>query len=461
MAKWKADKVSGIQGKLFALSVILEVVKKCGDRCPYAFPFYGLTLDISKAKCDEWIIDAEFAEVSSRILKDVREKGAEAMRKLQADILRETDELQQEAWQQVGRLSSYSDDELLEQYNQFMRQYFYSYGLGALTFIYEQQLSEKLHSSLENRGAEAAEIISTVLKTDYVSFMIAAERRLVAIGREKNKSKRLREANRYIKDFFYMEASYYKAPVLTAASVGEDADNRAEAGEEVKKSVAGNVEVNLTDEERTIVELLKITEPMRDQRKRLNLIGSYTMFRFLDEAVKRTGFKIELAPNIYWYEFWQLVKEPTQLYSVVRSRRQVSLVHEPSGKLHYLDGILIEPRQVVDKNVTEVKGVPASRGKVIGVVKVVLEQRDFEKLQEGDVLVAEMTRPDFVALMKKSAAIITDEGSLTSHAAIVSRELGIPCIVGTKVATQVLKDGDIVEVDAEKGIVKIVQRGED
>jgi len=60
--------------------------------------------------------------------------------------------------------------------------------------------------------------------------------------------------------------------------------------------------------------------------------------------------------------------------------------------------------------------------------------------------------------MKKAAAIVTDEGSLTCHAAIVSRELGIPCVVGTKTATQVLKDGDLVELDADRGIVSILRR---
>jgi len=60
--------------------------------------------------------------------------------------------------------------------------------------------------------------------------------------------------------------------------------------------------------------------------------------------------------------------------------------------------------------------------------------------------------------MKEAGAIITDEGGITCHAAIVSRELGIPCIIGTKIATKVLKDGDIVEVDAGKGVVKIIKR---
>ena len=69
----------------------------------------------------------------------------------------------------------------------------------------------------------------------------------------------------------------------------------------------------------------------------------------------------------------------------------------------------------------------------------------------------EMTTPDFVPAMKKAAAIVTEQGGITSHAAIVSRELGVPCVIGTKIATRVLKDGDLVEVDANKGIVRKVE----
>ncbi len=69
-----------------------------------------------------------------------------------------------------------------------------------------------------------------------------------------------------------------------------------------------------------------------------------------------------------------------------------------------------------------------------------------------------MTSPEYIFLIKLSKAIVTDAGGLTSHAAIVSRELGIPCIAETKIATKVLKDGDLVEVDANKGIVKIIKK---
>jgi phosphohistidine swiveling domain-containing protein len=76
------------------------------------------------------------------------------------------------------------------------------------------------------------------------------------------------------------------------------------------------------------------------------------------------------------------------------------------------------------------------------------------EFQPGEILLAPMTSPEYVFAMRKAAAVITDAGGLTSHAAIVSRELGIPCIVGTKVATKVFKDGDRVEVDITKGIAR-------
>jgi hypothetical protein len=69
-----------------------------------------------------------------------------------------------------------------------------------------------------------------------------------------------------------------------------------------------------------------------------------------------------------------------------------------------------------------------------------------------------MTRPEFVPLMKKAGAIITNEGGITCHAAIIARELKKPCIIGTKIATQVLKDGDFVEVDADAGVVRILEQ---
>jgi pyruvate,water dikinase len=103
-----------------------------------------------------------------------------------------------------------------------------------------------------------------------------------------------------------------------------------------------------------------------------------------------------------------------------------------------------------------VKGIPASPGVAVGAAKVCLTLEDAKKkLKKGDILVTKMTDPDWVPYMRLAAAIVTDEGGRTSHAAIVSRELGIPAVVGTGNATSVLKDGEIYTVDGGKGVVMI------
>lgn len=99
------------------------------------------------------------------------------------------------------------------------------------------------------------------------------------------------------------------------------------------------------------------------------------------------------------------------------------------------------------------KGLPASPGIGRGIVKNIKNLTEISQVEEGDILVTEMTNPDMVPAMKKARAVVTDEGGRTCHAAIVSRELQIPCIVGAKNATQVLKNGTEVTVDATRGIV--------
>ncbi|MGD0765352.1 MAG: phosphoenolpyruvate synthase [Dehalococcoidia bacterium] len=99
------------------------------------------------------------------------------------------------------------------------------------------------------------------------------------------------------------------------------------------------------------------------------------------------------------------------------------------------------------------KGSAASPGAAVGEVKIILDPEQIGRVLDGDILVAEMTTPDFVPAMKRALAIVTDRGGRTAHAAIVSRELGIPCVVGTGEATKILHDGQIVTVDGARGVV--------
>lgn len=102
-----------------------------------------------------------------------------------------------------------------------------------------------------------------------------------------------------------------------------------------------------------------------------------------------------------------------------------------------------------------IKGTTASKGDIKGTVRIIMGESHFSKFRKGDILVAPMTRPEYLPIMKKAIGIITDEGGITCHAAIVSRELGIPCIIGTQIATKTLRDGQLVELDTKNGIIRI------
>ncbi|MDO8627114.1 MAG: PEP-utilizing enzyme, partial [Candidatus Diapherotrites archaeon] len=103
-------------------------------------------------------------------------------------------------------------------------------------------------------------------------------------------------------------------------------------------------------------------------------------------------------------------------------------------------------------------GQTAFPGKAKGIVKLFYHPSHVYEFKEGQIMITAQTNPIYVPAMKKAGAIVTDEGGVTCHAAIVSRELGIPCIIGTKIATRVFNNGDLVEVDSEKGLVKLLKK---
>lgn len=109
-------------------------------------------------------------------------------------------------------------------------------------------------------------------------------------------------------------------------------------------------------------------------------------------------------------------------------------------------------------NVSKIKGVAASRGVIRGKAKIIFNRNQLDNVKKGDILVAPMTTPWYMPAMKRAFGFVTDEGGVTCHAAIIAREMNKPCIIGTKIATKVLKSGDLIEVDADKGVVKIIKR---
>ncbi len=126
--------------------------------------------------------------------------------------------------------------------------------------------------------------------------------------------------------------------------------------------------------------------------------------------------------------------------------------------LAMLDMVLSEHSVALEKieveGTTQLTGQTAYKGNATGPVCLILSKADAKKMKKGDILVTAMTNPELVPIMMLAAAIVTDEGGLTCHASIASREMKIPCVVGTRLATSLFKDGDMVEVDANNGIIR-------
>lgn len=167
----------------------------------------------------------------------------------------------------------------------------------------------------------------------------------------------------------------------------------------------------------------------------------------LKEAAKKYGLDFQ---DLKYYQFKDLISGKLKKYS-----ERISCIDYEGGAC-MLDGDIFSKNKN-EQDISEIKGAIAQMGCVRGTAKVILGIKEVSKVKAGDILVTYMTSPDFLAAMKKAAAFVTNEGGLTCHAAIIARELKKPCVIGTKIATKIIKDGDLVEVDANKGIVKILK----
>ncbi|MBU1036766.1 hypothetical protein KKF32_01865 [Patescibacteria group bacterium] len=189
----------------------------------------------------------------------------------------------------------------------------------------------------------------------------------------------------------------------------------------------------------------------------------YAAEKLFKEVGRRSNLTLEQLKFLTFPEYKEILLKGKDYAIRANERMKYSIHFANKGKTIFFHGkdakkirkklhFIKEGGRITKQN--ELKGNPAYPGKVIGKVKIINTVQEMMKMHRSDVLVSHMTNPDIVPVMKQASAIITDLGGITCHAAIISRELKIPCIIGTKIATQMLKDGDKVEVDANKGIVK-------
>ncbi len=208
-----------------------------------------------------------------------------------------------------------------------------------------------------------------------------------------------------------------------------------------------------------LVVLANTLSESSDERKTTSFRMARVWFSLAQEVARRSTLTEQDVLHMVDVELKDfLLHGNTNKKLLVERQKRCLLVHLPGGNLMYsgksLHGLMPKDFERVDKSSKTFTGVCACLGMARGRVRVVIKYQQIAQVKKGEILVTNNTTPDYVPAMRKAAAIITEQGGITSHAALISRELGVPCIIGTRIATKVLKTGDLVEVDANSGIVR-------
>lgn len=233
-----------------------------------------------------------------------------------------------------------------------------------------------------------------------------------------------------------------------------------ETREKIAKNKRKIIFYKLDEKEKRLVILLRSLVDMKAKRVDAHSLTYFIADKINFEIVRRKYLSVNQIRTVPPFDIEKVfkneigAKEMNSDYKLVVywfEKKKIKKMNGLQAKLKVAQIISNIPKP---KKTNLIKGEMAFAGKVRGKVKLILEQKDFSKFKKGDILVTRITDPSYIPIMKMAKAIITDIGGITCHAAIVSRELKKTCVIGTKIATQVLKDGDLVEVDANKGIIK-------
>lgn len=371
-------------------------------------------------------------------------------------------------------LSKLNEKELLQFFKRFLgvSDEWWQYGIvgedkGA---IIEDKIISKY--GRKHGKQEAVDVWSILAQPENIS--VFAKERIDYFGLVHNYS-RSRELDepaflRYRKKYFWVFTNYKESKEVTKerviAKIKSDLGHIAALKEEVdaikkESRVLGNkrrkILKTLSKEEKNDAYFAERYSYWGNARKHGMMKLAYFLFLIVNEIAAR-----KKAGQVSRYSIGELVgllENNARLSGDEIRRRDKGVIVEYGKTARMFYGrdagdifAAIDKKIPSNKTIRGLVACKGTKGKIVGRARVTLDPNiDFKK---GEILVTSMTRSDYIYIMKRASAIITDEGGISCHAAIISREMKIPCIIGTRNATRVLKDGDKVEVDAYKGIVK-------
>jgi phosphohistidine swiveling domain-containing protein/ssRNA-specific RNase YbeY (16S rRNA maturation enzyme) len=288
----------------------------------------------------------------------------------------------------------------------------------------------------------------------------------------------LKKIEEYQQKMFWMNNAYAGAKILGVEHFIEEVKHILEKYPDPKKEILQEEEHFKTIEEqkkeffeehalnselKNLIEINDAIGIIHDVRKEVITHSNHFIDCFAARFGRELNIPLEEIRYLSHYEIEETILKAISRKELLERKKKSVFITEQGETQYILSGKEAE-EMIIALNAGHtheeqeiLKGHCASQGHAIGIVKVCRGMEEIAKFQESQILVACMTQPEFVPAMKKAAAIVTDEGGLTCHAAIISRELKKPCIISTKKATRVLKDGMLVEVFATEGYLKILK----
>lgn len=262
--------------------------------------------------------------------------------------------------------------------------------------------------------------------------------------------------------------SYFEEKLKTALKNNINARQQLDFIEKNKKEIQKQrekleTELQLTEEEKRLFWIGRSIVYLKGYRKEQIFHVLSLVEPFMEEIGKRIQLSLAEVRFLTQEEITEGILKKKDFTEIAQKRKEHCVYFMDNGMIKILvdnearEFVKNVKQTKVDPNIKELRGMCAQQGEAKGIVKHVATPEDMVKFNKGDILVSAATNPMIVPAMERAAAIITDEGGLTCHASIVSRELGVPCIIGTKIATKVLKEGEYVYVNATKGIIKKLQ----
>lgn len=307
---------------------------------------------------------------------------------------------------------------------------------------------------------------STISSPTTQSFLSKKEELLWKIRQSKlNKKDAL--INKFLKEFFWIQSSYVQNNPIAKEQVIKMAEELTTYNKPHLISTKQNKKklfkkYSLTKEQQDLIYLAEFLTDWQDERKTHIYRGIHAVSTLCREISKRFRIEENLIHYLLLDEFEINGFEKGTLKQIAEKRYNGVIIIKQSNKREIFSGNeFIEFEQAFHKkgeDVERLNGVAANLGTATGPVRICNTLESLTQVKQGDILVASMTRPEYISAMKKASAIVTDEGGITCHAAIVSRELNIPCVVGTKIATKTLQNGWIVEVKANHGQVIVLEK---